>query len=211
MTCPLANSNYATILPKKGKLYLHIKTAERSHLPSKMWEVIELSQNYQKALEQIDELLPYWKPIQIHRCKQRLGKLTEMIRRMRKLRLKEAESSERIDVIKKKTERRDLKRMQKSENRANIQNEIENELLERIKIGTYGDLYEGLKEEKLKKQLEMEDEAMGDIEEFIIENIDSEDLLEEEDEEISKDSKKIKKKISLAYEPTKIKKIKNYN
>lgn len=48
-SCPLANSQYATVLQKKGKLFLYMKTVERSHLPSKMWEKVELDKNYAKV------------------------------------------------------------------------------------------------------------------------------------------------------------------
>ena len=47
--CPLANSNYATVREKKGKLYLCSKTIERAHLPSKLWEITPLDQNYAKV------------------------------------------------------------------------------------------------------------------------------------------------------------------
>lgn len=47
--CPLANSNYATVREKKGKLYLYIKTVERASTPAKWWEEIRLDDNYEKV------------------------------------------------------------------------------------------------------------------------------------------------------------------
>jgi protein MAK16 len=139
--CPLANSNYSTVRERKGKLYLFVKTVERSMTPSKMWEATKLDDNYEKALQQIDERLPYWNKFVVHKCKQRLTKLTEMLRRMRKLRLK---GTMNLTTVKQKSERRDVARMEKAEQRAHLETEIEKELMDRLKLGTYGELYDDL-------------------------------------------------------------------
>lgn len=57
MTCPLANSTYATLKEKKGKLYLYMKSVERSFTPNKMWEEIKLSDNYGEAIATLEEKL----------------------------------------------------------------------------------------------------------------------------------------------------------
>lgn len=64
-----------------------------------------------------------------------------MLQRMRKLKLK---SKERFSVIKQKSERRDKVRMEKAEVVAHVDRNIEKELLDRLKLGTYGELYDDL-------------------------------------------------------------------
>ena len=113
-------------------------------MPAKWWEVIELNRNYAKvhfphqALEQIDDQLMYWNKFIIHKCKQRVTKLTEMLKRMRKLRLQELPE---LTIIKKKTERREKIREAKASIAAKHETEIEKELLERLQAGTYADIY----------------------------------------------------------------------
>ena len=80
----------------------------------------------------------YWNKFIIHKCKQRVTKLTEMLKRMRKLRLQELPE---IVVVKKKAERREKIREAKASIAARHETEIEKELLDRLKAGMYDDIY----------------------------------------------------------------------
>ena len=92
-----------------------------------------------------------------------------MLRRKRKLKLR---NLTRLVAIKKKTEKRDNIRMAKAEIKAKVDRQIEEELLERLKQGTYGELYEDLLNLNPKafdemieeKELEEEDEYAENLE-----------------------------------------------
>lgn len=137
-SCPLANSRYATIRDHDGIFYLYMKTAERAHLPNKLWERVKLPRNYEKAMEVINKHLEFWPKLLVHKIKQRLTKMTQYRIRMRKLQLK---VREKVMTMPRKETQRHLRRMDKAEKAAQLEKNIESELKERLKKGVYGDIY----------------------------------------------------------------------
>ncbi|XP_004952699.1 protein MAK16 homolog [Setaria italica] len=133
-SCPLANSRYATIQDHDGIFYLYMKTAERAHVPNKLWERVKLPRNYEKAIEVINKHLEFWPQLLVHKIKQRLTKMTQYRIRMRKLQLKVREKL--MTVPRKKTQIGNMK-ASKAELAAKIDNCIQSELLERRKKGIY--------------------------------------------------------------------------
>ena len=138
-----------------------------------------------------------------------------MLKRMRKLKLK---NREQLTVIKKKTERRDKIRMHKAEKRINIELEIENELFDRLKLGTYGTLYDdlvNLDEQKFKEKLNNEDLIESEIEDLedlqfeFEEEIENnlEYIMQNEDEDEEASENNIKKRITKKIIKTKHKKM----
>lgn len=175
--------------PTKDTLYLYMKTAERAHLPSKMWERIKLSANYARALEQIDERLIYWPKFLIHKCKQRLTRLKQVQIRSRRIAAEEERLGERlVPKLAPKIRHREAARERKAEAAAKLERTIERELVERLRQGAYGDQPLNVDEAIWKKVLNaMEREGEGvrdqDMDRGLQEEGEEEEELTDEEEE----------------------------
>ncbi|KCZ75180.1 hypothetical protein H311_03847 [Anncaliia algerae PRA109] len=132
-SCPLSNSYYATVREEHETLFLYVKTPEKCHEPINMYEKIELSKDYNLALQQIDERLSNFDPFLLHKCKQRLTKLTQYLERKETIREKIT-----ITPVFKSRNRLERKRALKALKKINFEKNVEQELFERLKEGILG-------------------------------------------------------------------------
>lgn len=178
-SCPLANARYASVRNVEGKLYLYMKTAERAHMPKRLWERVKLLKNYTKAMEQIDEQLQYWDNFLINKCKQRLTRLTQVAVTEKRLAMRDEERH--YVGIKPKIKRREENRERKALVAARIEKSIERELLDRLKSGAYGDKPLNIDEKIWKKVLgkvddQNEEEQFDDDEDVVLESGEEDDI-----------------------------------
>ncbi|RNE99592.1 putative mak-16-like RNA binding protein [Trypanosoma rangeli] len=190
--CPLSNAQYATIIEHEDELYLYVKTAERAHLPRRQWEKVRLDASFPRALAQIDEELQWWDHKLVNKIKARLLRLKQYIMRRRKMLL---EPKVEYVSVNKRQEDKLLRREEKAEAAARLELEVEKELLERLRKGTYDSVMNCSREafervldqEEDRAELEaLEDEEDEEFPEFVM---DEED--EEEEESTAKNGVRV--------------------
>jgi len=181
--CPLSNSRYATVIEKKGKIYLLMKSPEKTHLPNQQWDKVLLSENYEQGLKDINGLLRFWDYRVIRRCKIRFTKIKLYLRRMRRLRMSIRPG---VTHFKKRQERRLDSREKRALNVAKVENRIQEELLNRLRTGVYGTIYDQERGKLLEKE-ERRKRKRNNNKQDISDDDDDGNNYEEEEEELEEE------------------------
>eukprot|EP00835_Amoeboradix_gromovi_P004953 NODE_424_length_8864_cov_0.190188.p2 type:complete len:252 gc:universal NODE_424_length_8864_cov_0.190188:5907-6662(+) len=171
-SCPLANSRYATVREVNGVVYLYMKTIERMHLPSQLWQRIKLSEQLTVACKQIDSRLEFWPEFVKQKCKHRLVRIRQYLSRVRKMQKRK----EMYIVESKKLRKRESNREDKALVAAQLENTIEQELMDRLQSGVYNDTILNSNEKIWQKVLEQQQEV--EIESEIDENLEEFEMIE---------------------------------
>ncbi|CAJ1025720.1 putative Ribosomal L28e protein family/Mak16 protein C-terminal region containing protein [Leishmania utingensis] len=187
--CPLSNAQYATVIEHEDELYLYVKTAERAHLPRRQWEKVKLDVSFPKALAQIDDELQWWDQKLVIKVKARLLRLKQYLMRKRKMLM---EPQDEYVSVNKRQEDKLLRREEKAEAAARIEMEIEKELLDRLRKGTYDSVI-NYNKEAFEKLLD-EEENREDFE--ALEQEEDEEfpdfVMDEEDEEVADEQEAVR-------------------
>eukprot|EP01059_Diplonema_ambulator_P037306 TRINITY_DN9802_c0_g1_i1.p1 TRINITY_DN9802_c0_g1~~TRINITY_DN9802_c0_g1_i1.p1 ORF type:complete len:287 (+),score=97.94 TRINITY_DN9802_c0_g1_i1:59-919(+) len=184
VNCPLANSQYATVVENDNELYLYMKTVERAHTPKRLWEKVLLPRNFKKALELINDNLQWWDRKIVMKCKHRLLRLKQVLIRKRRLALR---GVPKLVGIKKKEEKQLAKREAKAEKAARVEVHTKKMLLAQKQNSNAVDI----PDEELIRILEEEEENTNAIPADLasIESLDSDDVeLYTEDETSDEES-----------------------
>lgn len=183
-SCPLANSQYATVKEKDGVIHLFLKEPERVPYPGKQWERVKLSQNKTQALAQIKKHMAYWDNWIVTRVKQRFFRIRDNLKNMRRLALMR---QKKLEPINRKVERREQRREKKALRVARVERTVENELLDRLRASISQKEIYNIDQSAFEEALATEEiEDIDDEEEE--EDIEEEDIVytsaSEEEEEI---------------------------
>lgn len=201
-SCPLANTDYATVRDDGEKITFFVKRPECQHEPRKMWERILLSDSKTgKAKQMILKQLEGKSPFVRDKCLARYERLIEIKNKERQL-AKHADRAPVVEVIKSKHERKERSREMRALTVSRLEQAIEGELLKRLQSGVYGDMY-NLKQKEFEQALEegtkkmefVEDEEEYEEYEY---DLDDDELLEDIEETPA--PKKRKPVVEIEYE-----------
>ncbi|KAH7823198.1 putative Mak16 protein [Monocercomonoides exilis] len=185
-SCPLANASYATVVDRKGEIYLMIKTAERMQFPAKLWEKIKLPNNKREAKHIIKDRLQFFSTFMQRSVLRRYRRILQIHGRIRRLRhrIKPHEVGIKVNVERKMR----LKEI-RAERAADIEETLKKTLLKRL--STYQE--EGVfnfPQKAFEKALEEKGAESDEIDE----GESDEEEEEEEEEDMSEEEARSKKR-----------------